>query len=356
MEKFTWKNIVKDVNSGFDEFKKTGAPFYHYTSVKSFLSIMSSREFWMSNIHFMNDEQEFYDGQGMCKKVIADMMETEPENQIFLNTLFTKFGNNMDMKYPSYLRTHDISDSMVLCSNDIYGISFCRDRNLLSQWQNYGEHGVAIGFDETVHLDDMTRLDASDEESDSHTMFVPTKIYENQDKSKKAKSEFVFSVTDVIYDEKKKMQIIKSVIESGIRNLSEKVGLCESDNEKNELLESTVAAVTGALFYFFTYMKNAAFRQEKECRFVYSFSKTQQKNWPDLIDFREKDGQLIPYIRLKIIDSIKGTRCEMPIKEIVVAPGENKNFAAAGIRYFLEHSGYEYLVDKVRVSDIPYRG
>ncbi|EOS74226.1 hypothetical protein C819_03273, partial [Lachnospiraceae bacterium 10-1] len=30
-------------------------------------------------------------------------------------------------------------------------------------------------------------------------------------------------------------------------------------------------------------------------------------------------------------------------------------YVADSVKYFLEKSGYEYLVDKVRISEIPYR-
>jgi hypothetical protein len=364
---FHWKKIVDQVNQGFDEFKHMEEPFYHYTSLKSFLGIMNSREFWMSNIHFMNDEQEFYDGQGVCADILEKKLQNDlnpfleyeesqaaDENQKILwekqyyLALQTAFGK-ADYRHSSSLwEQQKKATGMQLSSNDIYGISFCRDRNLLSQWQNYGEHGVAIGFDETLSLEDMTQ---------GHTIFVPAKIYEqNKKKMMQEKAQFRFSVTDVIYDEKWKYQIIEQIIAAGQKQIDENIATVCSQQEKEKLMEQVMTAVCGALFYYFTYMKNTAFHQEKECRFVYSFSGTQQQTWPDLIDFRESDGHLVPYIRLKIIDTMHGEQCQLPIREIVVAPGENKEFVADSIRYYLLHHGYEYLVERVTVSDIPYRG
>lgn len=45
---------------------------YHYTSIEGFMSILQNRDFWISNIRFMNDAQEFNNGCEICKQILQD--------------------------------------------------------------------------------------------------------------------------------------------------------------------------------------------------------------------------------------------------------------------------------------------
>mgnify|MGYP001067538342 FL=1 len=44
----------------------------------------------------------------------------------------------------------------------------------------------------------------------------------------------------------------------------------------------------------------------------------------------------------------------MPIDKIVVGPGLNQEKTVESVKYFLEKSGMEDLVEKVKASKIPY--
>lgn len=311
-----WRTIVDEVDGVLASKGTSNAPFYHYTSVKSFLGILKGREFWMSNIHFMNDEQEFYDGQNLCIEMIEEYLKTDFAHKEYLVELQGMFHQ-------------ETSGALYrLRSRDIYGISFCRDRNLLSQWQSYGENGVAIGFEGAAS------------NPFEEICFLPSKRNSSPE-------EIPFHVTDVVYDEEIKRQLLHRIIDYGSSYLN---------RYGKDAMRQVLNSVSGALFYYFTYMKNNAFSQENECRFIYSYSDTQRKKWPDLIDFREQNGIVLPYIQLKMLARDGKEDFKLPIKEIVIAPGEKKEYIASSVKYFLEHNRLGYLADRVKISDIPYRG
>ena len=63
-----------------------------------------------------------------------------------------------------------------------------------------------------------------------------------------------------------------------------------------------------------------------------------------------------PYIKMKILDVNCRPHDYFPIEDIVIAPGKQNEYIAESVRFFLDKSGYSYLIDKVRTSEIPYRG
>lgn len=63
----------------------------------------------------------------------------------------------------------------------------------------------------------------------------------------------------------------------------------------------------------------------------------------------------MPYLKLKILDANCRPHDTFPVSDIVIAPGSQQNYVADSVKYFLDRSGYEYLSDKVRTSQIPYR-
>lgn len=74
------------------------------------------------------------------------------------------------------------------------------------------------------------------------------------------------------------------------------------------------------------------------------------------IQFHERGGIVLPYIRYKMTDKYCRPLVQMPIREIVVGPGVRQNKVMESVKYFLEKNNMGYLAGKVRASDIPYIG
>src|SRR6476659_1768841 len=66
---------------------------FHYTSFGGFLSICESRSIWASNIHHLNDSQEFAHGRSLVQDEIGrrlDENQLPPDDQAFLEELSVK--------------------------------------------------------------------------------------------------------------------------------------------------------------------------------------------------------------------------------------------------------------------------
>lgn len=99
---------------------------YHYTDGTALKSILSNKELWASNVHFLNDYKEY--------QLAFDNVVKEFEN-VSMGTIIEDsrmHGNLQSLK-----------------DANIYVSSFSKHPDLLSQWRGYtgGNQGFAIGFD-----------------------------------------------------------------------------------------------------------------------------------------------------------------------------------------------------------------
>lgn len=111
-----------------------------------------------------------------------------------------------------------------------------------------------------------------------------------------------------------------------------------------------VDGISDALFYYFALMKDKHFVHENESRFLYYTNKHNER-----VHFRKRGEIILPFIQLKVLDVNCRPHKIFPIKEIVIAPSSQKEYIADSVKYFLEKIGYDYLVERVRTSQIPYR-
>lgn len=271
---------------------------YHYTSLDGFQSIMQKRDFWISNIRYMNDSYEFENGKAICEEVIESKL--------------TMYDNDEIKRYLYGLRNVcDQSTSLgwyKIKSKDIFALSFCNNGDILTQWQFYGNEGISIGFENS-------------------TKVVDSITFMNED-------QYEEEIKEINPD---KFEKILNVGIDFINRFSNSVEVC-------------IKEISDTLFYYFALMKDAHFEHERELRFLYYLNKDNKR-----IHFRKRDGILLPYIKMKILDVNCRPHKNFPVTDIVVAPSSQKEYVADSVKYFLEKSGYEYLVDKVRISEIPYR-
>lgn len=108
--------------------------------------------------------------------------------------------------------------------------------------------------------------------------------------------------------------------------------------------------ISDTLFYYFALMKDGHFSHEREKRLLIITNRDDSK-----IHFRSRKGVLVPYLKMKILNLNCRPHIEFPVEEIVIAPGQKQIYIAESIRYFLEKIQMSNLVNKIRLSDIPYR-
>lgn len=294
---------------------------YHYTCIDAFMSIMKNRDFWISNIRFMNDSQEFVNGRDIFIKVIQERLCNENEKvKSFL------------LKLQDVCKSDISSGIFKINSKDIFSLSFCSDGDILTQWQFYGEEGVSIGFYNDIC--DINRITFMDENQ------YDEEIREKKPEDMLPHNELICCTYPVIYDNNEKMRIFNQILDIGIHFI----------NKFNGEEDMCVDELSYVLFFYFALMKDEHFSHEQELRFL---DFTPQKN--SSVHFRTRGKIILPYIKKKILDANCRPHAIFPISDIVIAPSSRQDYVANSIKYFLNKSGYDYLVEKVRLSKIPYR-
>lgn len=297
-------------------------PLYHYTTLDGFMGILNARDFWVSNIRFLNDKMEFENGKRLCIKYLEEKIKNESDCSEYF-----------DLVLESCKRKQEIGFKKIN-SDDIFSLSFCKSGDALTLWQVYGKNGISIGFQNDISSVDNIVFVNEDEYN----------YYQKKDKDNrihKYKETYFITRRSIIYDDDKKIQIIDNVLNRGREYL---------DMYGENLKEQVVEVVSNELFKTFMYMKDDNFKYEQECRVI--FDEPEKREW---IHYRTRNDIILPYIKVKILNGLYQSHEKLPICDIVVSPSERKDYIADSIKYFLEKNGYDYLIDKVRTSEVPYR-
>lgn len=107
--------------------KKPDCPLYHYTSPASCIGIIKNREFWATQIQYMNDAKEMQQAIDIARKIIR-------------NEYSTKGSPDLHRLLDTQLGAEDGANTFV--------VSLSEQNDQLSQWRAYcPEGGVCLGFD-----------------------------------------------------------------------------------------------------------------------------------------------------------------------------------------------------------------
>lgn len=108
---------------------------YHYRSTTTALSILTNKEFWMTNSRNMNDENESIG----VYKLFFDLLKTHDEAKV-LDKMFKL------VESPGYIQMYENP----VGAYPEYIVCFTKDPDSVSQWISYADdgNGISIGFDE----------------------------------------------------------------------------------------------------------------------------------------------------------------------------------------------------------------
>ena len=103
---------------------------YHYTNLDGLLGILENQSLWASNVNFINDSQEYIYGITLYKEILA----------LKSNASLTKEGKKI---------CHFAEEYFLEVKQRTYCVSFCENKDLLSQWRGYSKSnvGFSIGFE-----------------------------------------------------------------------------------------------------------------------------------------------------------------------------------------------------------------
>ncbi|GAB4271663.1 MAG: DUF2971 domain-containing protein [Candidatus Rifleibacteriota bacterium] len=213
---------------------------YHYTTQEGILGIISKREMWATQVHFLNDKNEIF--------LTFHLLKEELESQI--QKSHTPIHKRQLKEIREFL---DVMDQGHICI-----ASFCEVGDLLSQWRGYGNlgKGYAIGFD----LKELTRI--------------------------AKKHDFV--LWPCVYDRELQKELVRFLIEIWCHKFSGK------KTAKAQILKQIDADIC----HLAPIIKDESFSEEKEWRLVSSTISPLSPRFA----FRVGQYSLIPYYNFPIID------------------------------------------------------
>lgn len=278
---------------------------YHYTSSQGLLGIFNSKSLWATHFEYLNDKTEYTHAKEVITK-ISNELENESVKK-HIETLFIC----LEQIYKIY---------------DVYTCSFSRNGNVLSQWRAYcpSDGGFSIGFD-------IDKLIASNGMSFFQCLYT----YESK---KEAIEPLVIEFCENVEKLTKGIALTFSEIwQERFKNINIKpyYPMSNLDLEKNHIFIKYELALLAAE------MKDEAFIEEDEFRYIYISDKRETKN----INYRTNGSLLIPYRSINW--SSDG------INQILIGPSVNQNQNKFSIELLKESNNMTF---EILESKTPYRG
>lgn len=192
--------------------------YFHYCSVQTFIEIMKSKVFWLTNLTESNDTEEvtrsFINLWDMVKK---RLLGSDLDKDIIVEEI-----KILDQQYKIEVQLYKP-----------FGICFCNDCDVLQQWLEYGDktRGVVLGFDFSW-------------------------FKELKQQMPHPSSNFLQSIGyhKVLYHDQR--------LEDGFYNIC-------YDAIKEYGLSAWIMAIRGTFKHYSAFIKNPTFRGEYETRIVY---------------------------------------------------------------------------------------
>lgn len=269
---------------------------YHYTSLSGLMGMVEKRNFWASDIRYLNDSEELNHIESW---LYGEIIERLQQSNTFQKVL---------LQFHEWLRERLNYGPMVFVG------CFTENGNLLSQWRGYCPHGqgVSIGFN-------------------------PTKLV-------KRASLNSFAIGKCIYDKDTKSGLAKKVIDAVI-SASQKNG--ESENyHPSQSYHAVFAEMELQLFRIAALIKAESFKEEAEWRLV---SQPLSSFVEPKLKFREGLSMLIPYMELPLSDHNK----KIEMEHVFVGPTPTMNLSIDSVRRYLSR---EAVCPTIYNCGIPYRG
>lgn len=334
-EKYKSDLFYHECQAWLNEILEIPQKMYHYTSVEVLQNIIQGRCMYATHINFMNDWEEYQLGYRILTKEIKKAIEsyrTDFEKTIGSENLEAILGYFNDecldvMTYSQIKQMDKFKEFRTLTIPEVYSVSFCKEKDLLSQWVIYAkESGVAIEFD----FSDFVFCDASLDEREMSE-------YDKEDWQ------------TIKYFRNNRPHIIKYNEQDILDKLNEQIieVVRMIKNPQFATSEEIVRPVTllrrmTELYSIVPYCKLDKFMAESEIRVAFM----RLENWVKKggegkgsmyqteVFYRTANKVLKPYLKIGWEARKQGI---YPIKRVIVGPGENQEAVFRGLIHFIEN-------------------
>jgi hypothetical protein len=265
---------------------------YHYSSVDALYGIVSSKAIWASNLHYLNDSQEFKLGIEIARKLLERKKNETIDNNI---TVLNKLLESLNQ----------------FKNTDVFVVSFTEKKDHLSQWREYcpSQGGYSLGFS--------------------------SKLLQSRAK------EHGFKLCRCVYESSKQEQLVQDIINYLLSAEFNDIQISDDENKSQIRLAFF-------LLHFLPLaplLKNSSFSDEKEWRLV-SLSTPNNK----YIKYRPDGSMLVPYFEFNLTEGSQA----LDLHEVVIGPNLHSELAELSIKEFFK-SLFPEKMPKVNVSKSSYR-
>jgi hypothetical protein len=282
---------------------------YHYTSISGLEGILTSRSLWASQIHFLNDTQEFRYSIEIFRKVLSQLRKEYPIpvlRAIGPTPLPTDPEGLLGMFYNSAenFLFHELFAKTPIC---VFSLS--ENGDLLTQWRGYCPPGggYSIGFSSKRLIQFLKTLD----------------LY----------------IERYLYDDKEQEAIVKGIVtKSGEKFLKTFTGLPE---EAEKITQGCLVDLFMDFSRVAAILKHPSFYEECEWRIISGPIENRH------MSFRVGKSMLIPYFLI----SFEGIE-PFPIDEIIIGPTPEQSLAKSSLFQFLLRNNLKISIES---SKTPYR-
>lgn len=277
---------------------------YHYTTADGLIGILESNEFWATALNYMNDASELTYAQRLIKDVIDSRQVAIVDPA--LRSLYERAARMVEPGYRVY-----------------YGVCFCHEGDLLSQWRAYGARGG--GFAIGLQADEIG-----------------------------LRSKVPLCIRKVIYNPDDQRRLVETLLARTGELLLELVQ-DEKLGPGGQALPVVVHFLEDHLAeYTFTF-KNPAFQEEKEWRVVLPILPYEMDDVGRQTRFRNSGGMLVPFIPLNVGPSVGPNAGRLPLARIVFGPTVDPDLTGKAVTGLLRKHNFSLDVETVS-SAIPLRG
>jgi hypothetical protein len=270
---------------------------YHYTNLDATIKILKNKQFWATDIQYMNDASE-----------------TEYARKLILNAFDkkSKYLRQQGTKVP-HIRRFLALTSAALQEPQTYICCFCESKEFLSQWRAYGHLGTgcALGIEATGFAD--PSLDVS---------IRLRKIEYKRQRQEDVITDFIDRICTAL-------------------NLADDLGIRDDSVQLSDWSKQFHSELDNAISDWLVCFKNPIFQEEREWRLVCQsrfFSGVDALPFP--LQFRPGTGMVVPYLEIPFAIHNGNTKNKPPIREIVYGGNLRHELTKKALDQLLETQGY----------------
>lgn len=319
---------------------------YHYTDCESCLSIIKSGSLWASDLEAVNDPAELYTARGLLHDILSVYSE---RTALFADAIQRAIGLEHlppRREFPGelrsqcqrfaeagiqYLQGYSADSRWGAALGHVFGVSFCKKPDLLSQWRAYGLNGsgICIGFDrhqlETGFQGSSEFVDVNYQRKEQ-TKHVVTLI-----RAAFGQYQAELNQLDPNGNVFARREPTVNVNEEGRLEFTIDSEEKPSRKEK-EIIEKCLDTVLSELSTVAHTFKLNAFSEEQEARLISKFA----VSGADLtnVQLRARGEKLIPYIEVKPAASL------LPIRKVIIGPSSQSFDQTYALKILLEKKGH----------------